>query len=86
MEWSNNNVCCLIQLYLESEHLLTFNIWLCASQDRGKERYWKHERLVRNLPVPALLDQLPDLLREGREKLLLWSNNPTMLEAVTGLD
>ena len=28
----------LIQLYLEDEAALTFNLWLCASQDRGSER------------------------------------------------
>lgn len=37
----------LIQLYLANEKSLTFNLWLCASQDRGTKRYWKQETPVK---------------------------------------
>ena len=63
----------LIQLYLVDEKLLTFNLWLCASQDRGDERYWKQERLINAKTVPEFKDSLPVLLREARMKVEAWS-------------
>src|SRR2546430_16910392 len=35
----------LIQIYLHDEQRLTWNLWLCASQDRGRERFWKTQFL-----------------------------------------
>ena len=63
----------LIQLYLVDEKQLTFNLWLCASQDRGDERYWKHEKLISAKTVSEFKDSLPVLLREARMKLEAWS-------------
>lgn len=85
MVWKNNNVRCLIQLYLASEDSLTFNLWLCASQDRGRERYWKQESPVKNRPIPEFSEKLSLLLEEGREKLLEWSNDPSLMEYATGI-
>ena len=83
--WNENGVRCLIQLYLASEKLLTYNLWLCASQDRGSERFWKQESPVRNQPVAAFSGQLAELLGEGREKLRSWSDNPSVLGYATGI-
>ncbi len=83
MLWNNNNVRCLIQLYLASEDLLTFNLWLCASQDRGRDRYWKQENLIKNRPIPEFSEQLFVLLEEGRKKILAWSNDPSVMECAT---
>jgi hypothetical protein len=47
LRW-NTAVECLIQLYLEDADRLTFNLWLCASQDRGAERFWRREFLVKD--------------------------------------
>jgi len=85
MVWDNNNVRCLIQLYLVSEDSLTYNLWFCASQDRGRKRYWKQESPINNQPVSKFSGQLPELLREGREKLLSWSNDPSVMEYATGI-
>src|ERR1700722_9853481 len=38
-----DGVHCLIQIYLVDQKLLTFNLWLCVSQDRENKRYWKQE-------------------------------------------
>ena len=54
MLWMNNNIRCLIQIYAANLEGLTWNLWLCASEDRdkgylwwkSKERYWKKEFLV----------------------------------------
>jgi len=83
--WHKNDVRCLIQLYLASEKLLTFNLWLCASQDRSGKRFWKQENPVKNQPISEFSGQLAELLREGREKLLQWSNDPSVMEYATGV-
>ncbi len=83
--WHENDVRCLIQLYLASEELVTYNLWLCASQDRGNGRFWKQESPVKNQPVSEFSSQLAELLGEGREKLLSWSNNPSVMEYATGI-
>jgi len=84
IEWGNE-VRCLIQLYLVDEKLLTFNLWLCASQDRGEKRYWKQETPVNAKQISDFKDDLASLLREGREKLLNWSKNNDQLEFATTL-
>ena len=63
----------LIQVYLTDPQQLTFNIWLCASRDRGDKRYWKHEMPVRGLPVEAFENDFASLLREAKAKLESWS-------------
>src|SRR5580698_8569922 len=45
LSWNVGDVRCLIQVYLKSEKMLTLNFWICASQDRGSDRYWKREML-----------------------------------------
>lgn len=63
----------LIQVYLTDPQQLTFNVWLCASQDRGDKRYWKHEMPVRGQPVDAFEHDFAALLREAKAKLESWS-------------
>jgi hypothetical protein len=84
IEWGTD-VRCLIQLYLADEKSLTFNLWLCASQDRGKERYWKQETPVKGKLVSDFRADLASLLREGRKKLVSWSENKDQLEFATTL-
>lgn len=33
----------LIQIHLEDEGHLTLTFWMCASEDRGKARFWKQQ-------------------------------------------
>jgi len=77
---------CLIQLYLADEKSLTFNLWLCASQDRGRTRYWKQETTVKAKKVSEFKEDLAALLREGREKLVNWSKNGEQLKFATTLE
>lgn len=39
----------LIQIYLENEQRLTWNLWLCASQDRDGQRFWRQQSLRHNV-------------------------------------
>ena len=63
----------LIQVYLVSPEDLTFNLWLCASQDRGGKRYWKQEASVQDKVVAEFQSSLATLLLEGKAKLEAWS-------------
>jgi len=76
---------CLIQLYLVDEKSFTFNLWLCAFEDLGNKRYWKHETPIKQKKVPEFRDDLASQLHAGRKKLLDWSNNKDQFEFATRL-
>jgi hypothetical protein len=63
----------LIQLYLTDSKLLTFNIWLCASQDRGSSRYWKQEFLLKEQSIETFVGTLPSLLEGAYLKVNSWA-------------
>ena len=63
----------LIQLYAAESDQPTFNLWLCASQDRGLSRFWKREFLVEKKPLEAFAPGLLQLLEEARSKLDSWT-------------
>ena len=73
----------LIQIYPEDEAALTWNVWLCASEDRGRARYWKQEFLERAVPIDAMERALPQLLERARLRVESWSSD--QLEYATGL-
>ena len=73
----------LIQVYLADEAALTFNVWLCASQDRNECRYWKREFLVEGMPVTDFRRSFASLLSAARVKVESWSED--QLEFVTRL-
>jgi hypothetical protein len=72
LRWENG-VSRLIQIYLEDDQLLTWNLWLCAYQDRGSRRYWRREMLIKAQPMGELKQSLPALLLEGHRKLQSWA-------------
>jgi hypothetical protein len=65
----------LIQIYLADEERLTYNFWICASEDRGSKRYWKREFLKEKVPAPEMLVELPELLERGRALLERWDGD-----------
>ena len=74
----------LLQVYLADEQELTFNVWLCASQDREAGRYWKREFLVEARPVAEFRESFVSLLKEAKVKLESWSES--QLEFATRLE
>lgn len=82
MEWGTD-IHRLIQLYLANETELTFNLWLCASQDRRGKRYWKSEFLIKEQRVPSFTESLEFLLQDGKKRLDSWMQSD--LEFVTKL-
>jgi hypothetical protein len=82
IEWGSD-VRCLIQLYLADQETLTFNLWLCASEDRGNKRYWKQEMPIKQLPVSDFAGSLGAQLQKGHAKLSEWCKNKMQLEFAT---
>jgi hypothetical protein len=68
LEWGNR-IKKLIQIYLENEKTMTFNLWLCASEDREKRRFWKSIFLKKSVDFSEISDNLIELLNEGRKIL-----------------
>lgn len=56
----------LIQIFLEDEDALTWNLWICASQDRTAGRHWKQRYLRRGVPIDRIEEDLEALLEEAR--------------------
>ena len=63
----------LIQIYLENEKTMTWNVWLCASQDRATGRFWKNQFLRRAVPFQEIHNVLEQLLEEARNIVTAWS-------------
>lgn len=79
MVWDTDTRC-LIQLYLSDAEALGINLWICASQDRGRDRYWKQEFLCKAADIGELAPQLPELLDTAKAKLDEWAAHPERLE------
>ena len=62
----------LVQVYLDAPRRLTFNVWLCASQDRPGARYQKSEYLARGVPAEDLVAGLGGWLEQGYATLRDW--------------
>jgi hypothetical protein len=65
----------LIQIYLEDKKSLTFNLWICASEDRGKERYWKNEFVKHAVSIEEISNNLPELLEVARTRVEAWKSS-----------
>lgn len=63
----------LIQIYLEDEERLTWNLWLCASEDRPSGRYWKRAFLRSAVPLEEIGADLETLLGESLRTVESWS-------------
>jgi hypothetical protein len=80
-----DDVRCLVQLFLASESVPTLNLWICASQDRDGNRYWKNEMLRREVQASDLVLELRDILEAGIRQLNQWSAHPDQLQFATEL-
>ena len=78
-----NSIRRLVQIYLADEVRLTYSFWLCASEDRGSNRYWRKQFLREAVPIAEIAADLPDLLEQGRSLLEGWASET--LEFATAL-
>jgi hypothetical protein len=68
----------LIQIFIAAEDVPTFHLWLCASEDRGRDRFWKREFLLESVTGAQLADGLGARLAGAYEVVAAWQ--PTDLE------
>lgn len=73
----------LIQIYLADEAELTYHFWICASEDRGRKRYWRQQLLKERVPIADIAAELPELLERARTLLESWQSDS--LELATTL-
>ena len=66
---------CVIQIVLADSDQLTFNLWLCASQDRGDGRYWRREFSFEGPKLEQYVERLPDLLDEAFARVSSWESD-----------
>jgi len=64
-----------IQIYLNDDTHLTFNLWLCAFEDRGFRRYWKNRFLKEGVPIEEIAENLKQLLDAGRAEVDGWASD-----------
>src|SRR5579864_395495 len=72
LRWQAGNVHKLIQIYLEDEKALAFTFWICATEDRGTQRFWKQKSLKKNVPFEEIDLELHELLTIGKKTLDDW--------------
>lgn len=82
IEWGSD-VSCLIQLWVHGAESLGIHVWICASQDRARDRYWKQEFLCKDAPATDLALRISDLLQIAKSRLDEWSARPEQLEFAT---
>jgi len=64
----------LIQISLADKKTLTFNLWICAFEDREKNRYWKNELVKRAVSIEEISSNLPELLEVARTRVEAWKS------------
>lgn len=62
----------LIQIFLVDESQLTFNFWVCATQDRDLERFWKQDYLAKEVSSEELRANISDWLERGHKAVMEW--------------
>ena len=82
LKWNVSAVGKLIQIFLHEERDLTFTVWICASADRGKKRFWKQKRLREAVAIEEIAPDLQAILTEAKRTLDGWSE--TDLEPASG--
>jgi hypothetical protein len=75
----------LIQLFLSNIERGEWKLWLCCSQDRGDERYWRTQYLLDGQPLDDFARRLPTLLADGLRLVNDWRAHPDQLEFATKL-
>jgi hypothetical protein len=62
----------LIQIFIAEDEGPTFNLWLCASQDRGADRFWKQEFLLKSVTGDELAAGLDSRLAQAHQTATSW--------------
>ena len=71
----------LIQVFVSADEIPAFNLWLCASEDRGRDRFWKQEFLLESVTEQELSEGLEPRLAQAHRIVESWQ--PKDLEFAT---
>jgi hypothetical protein len=74
----------LIQIYLDNEEPMTCSFWICASEDRDGNRFWKKAYLRSGVCIQDIQKDIQVLLDSGRKQLEQWQSES--LEFATELE
>jgi len=75
LQWSSHGLSRLIQIYLTKPETGTYDLWICASEDREHGRFWKQKHLRSAARLEDIKADLADLLREAYETVEAWKSN-----------
>lgn len=73
----------LIQIFVAEDEGPRFNLWLCASEDRNGDRFWKQEHLLSAVTGDELAEGLESNLARALDIVTSWQ--PSDLEIATHL-
>ena len=74
LKW-RNDASRLIQIYLEDEKDPTFNVWICACEDRENGRYGKDRMIMRNVKISVIQKDIKKLLADCVDEVNSWKPN-----------
>ena len=63
------NVRYLLQVFVAEEQPLKYNVWICASQFRDNQTYWKEKMILRSVTADCITETL---IRHSIRELLSW--------------
>ena len=72
LRWSSNGIDTLIQVYLQDEKRLTNCVWICGSQDREQQRFWKNAFLRKNVAWAEVCDGISESLATAYKIVESW--------------
>jgi hypothetical protein len=71
--WSNGSIEKLVKISLADEKSMTYDLELCAWEDRDLSRYWKKETLLKHASWREIDERLVNLLLEAYRTVETWS-------------
>ncbi len=75
LSWSEKDINRIIQIYLENEKELLFNLWIAASRDHEGKRYWKNVFIKRAVPITEIKVNFAELLDIARATVNSWQRS-----------
>ena len=75
LRWSDKDIDRVIQVYLENEKELSFNLWIAASRDDESKRYWKNDFIKKEVPIIEIKTNLRELLDIARATVTSWQSS-----------
>lgn len=85
IRWKSGGVESLIQIYFADTPRPRLNLWICVSQDRERQRFWKRDTLRKEVQASEIVDEFLAILETGKRMMDQWAARPEELEFATNL-